>query len=162
MTTNNSIISPASHDRWKPYYNLMLWSPIIAGFLLPYVINSLFDSAYITDLIKDTDELGISVVGALVCSIPFFSVACFTRKDKESNIALKKGLTNLAIRFLPVFMLYAFVLFNVARSAALRLPGASTAPIAILLIQPIAVLLVFVVNWILRQVTRKDDKVLNA
>lgn len=158
MKTNNPPDSQLCHDRWKPYHNLMACGPIVAGFVLPYIIYSLFDSEYITYLMKETDELAISVAGSFICSIPFFVVAHFTRRDRESNISFKNGLTNLAVRFLPVFMLYAFFLFDVARSAALRLPGASTAGIGILLFQPVAVLFVFVVNWILKEKNKTNNE----
>jgi len=84
--------------------------------------------------------------GALLCDIPFFIIAFFGKIDKERSITFKRRVRNLTVRFLPVFGLYALLLFAIARAAALRLPGASTAPIALLIFPPVGVLLVFIMN----------------
>ncbi len=147
---------------WTPYAKWMIWGPVVTGFLLPFLINSLHEPAFLIDLAKESDELLIMSFGAFLCDIPFFLVARFTMGDRDRRLPLKKGLRNLAIRFVPVLVLYAFVLYDVARSSALRLPGASTAPIAILFIQPVEILLVFLTNCILRRVTDNEDALANA
>jgi hypothetical protein len=141
-------------DRGSLYDKLLVWGPVIAGFLLPYTIYTLFNPSFLLDLAKTPDEFVIMSIGAIISDIPFFVVAFFANSDKNRKYTLRKRINNTAIRFLPVFGIYAFLLYDVARAAALRLPGASTAPIAILIFLPIAVLLVFVLQWITKAIER--------
>ena len=103
---------------------------------------------------RTPDEFVIMSVGAILYDIPFFIVAFFANSDKKQKFTRRRRINNTAIRFLPVFGIYAFLLYDVARAASLKLPGASTAPIAILIFQPIAVVLVLVLNWISKAIER--------
>jgi len=67
----------------------MLWGPVVSGFLLPSLINSIYDPAFLIDLAKESDEF------AIMMSLNPYRKSVLRRPEKSEfltgeNLSLKK------------------------------------------------------------------------
>ena len=134
------------------YDRFLFWFPMLFGFFLPYIVYILGGGLDpIIALITQPDELVISLVGALIGCTPFIVVAFQTKKDLNRKMAINVVVKNWLIRFVPTFLLYVIFLVSVMVAAIKRLPGASTAPIALLLLPILAIGLILLGNVVIRR-----------
>lgn len=144
---------------WPIYRSVLIWFPVLTGFVLPLIIYSFYDVRFIVNLSKEPDELILLIFGFLLYSIPFIITTYLTRRDMLSKVPFSRAVKQWLFRFLPALALYSFLLIDVTRSAAMKLPGASTAPVVLMLFPIMGSLLVFIGNCFVHNRSARNKSV---
>lgn len=145
------------NNEWPTYGVILTWLPVLIGFVLPLIVYSFYDSHLIADLLKENDEALLMISGFLFYSIPFIITSFLTRRDRLSKILFSVAFKKWVFRVIPAFVLYAFLLIDVTRSAAMKLPGASTAPVVLMFFPLMGSLLVFIGNCFVRNLESENN-----
>jgi hypothetical protein len=143
---------------WSRYYSFLFWAPIVVGSMLPFifflVIVQTKEDFSIKELFAEYDELLMLLLLAIINDIPFAIGSFLARRDFRRNQPFEKTLTEWAVRFVPVFLLYLYLFWGVSYAIIKRLPGASTAPISIVFFPVIGIPLVLVGNCLVKRLQK--------
>ena len=131
----------------KSYDKVLIWSPVLAGLLLPIITPIAAGHGFLGYLISDPFVIVRLLIGAVIISVPFGLASILTKQDLERDLAYRKILIRWLVCFLPVLAWFLFLLFSMIISSVKGLPGASTSPIALVTVPIFGVPVVLLSHW---------------
>lgn len=130
----------------KSYDKVLIWSPVLAGLLLPIITTIAAGHGFLGHLISDPFVIVRLLIGAVIISVPFGLASILTKQDLERDLAYRKILIRWLVRFLPVLAWFLFLLFSMIILSVKGLPGASTSPIALVTVPIFGVPAVWIID----------------